>query len=73
MQWSCTGPDELAKWLPGLTVFASHTLSSLPQPMHGTRPASLQEMLAGLARQRLPQLEEYQLSLVRLPGASVGR
>jgi hypothetical protein len=73
MQWSCTCPDELAEWVPDLTVLASHTLSSLPRPMHDTQPASLQKMLAGLARQRLRQVEEYRLSLVRLPGASDGR
>ncbi len=73
MQWSCTGPTELAEWLPGLTVLASHTLSSLPQPMHDALPASLQDMLSGLARQRLPQVEDYRLNLVRLPGASLGR
>jgi hypothetical protein len=68
MQWSSTGSHELAEWLPGLSVLASHTLSSLPRPMYDTLPAAHREMLAGLAEQQLPQVEEYRLNLVRLPG-----
>jgi hypothetical protein len=70
---SCTGPTELAEWLPGLTVLASHTLSSLPRSMYDTLPASLRAMLSGLARQRLPQVQECPLTPVRLPGAPAGR
>ncbi|MFD7462995.1 MULTISPECIES: hypothetical protein [unclassified Streptomyces] len=70
MQWSCTGTEELAEWLPGLTVLASHTLSCVPRPMYDALPASHQEMLAALSeQQQLLQVEEYGLYLVRQPGA----
>jgi O-methyltransferase involved in polyketide biosynthesis len=67
MQWSCGDPAELATWLPGTTVRASHTLSSLPGWMYEQLPAAYQDMIDRLAEQRLPQVEEYRLSLVRLP------
>ncbi|MEU6493426.1 hypothetical protein AB0919_29970 [Streptomyces sp. NPDC046994] len=69
MRWSCTGPAELTEWVPGLTLLASHTLSSLPGPLYDTLPTPHQEMLSGLARRQLPQVEQYRLSLVRLPAA----
>lgn len=67
MQWTCADPADLAEWRPGTRLLASHTLSSLPAPMYDELPAATQEMLAGLAAQRLPQVEEYRLSLIRLP------
>ena len=67
MQWSCADPADLAVWQPGTNVLASHTLSSLPPRMYEKLPATYQDMLSRLAEQRLPQVEEYRLSLVRLP------
>ncbi|MER7408541.1 class I SAM-dependent methyltransferase [Streptomyces sp. NPDC000070] len=67
MQWTCADPAVLAEWRPGAQVLASHTLSSLPAPMYDELPAATQEMLSGLAAQQLPQVEEYRLSLIRLP------
>lgn len=67
MQWACADPTGLAEWAPGAQVLASHTLSSLPAPMYDELPAATQKMLSGLAAQQLPQVEEYRLSLVRLP------
>ncbi|SCK30223.1 class I SAM-dependent methyltransferase [Streptomyces sp. WMMB 322] len=67
MQWSCTGPAELAAWKPGTDVLASHTLSSLPPRMYEQLPVIYQDMLSRLAEQGLPQVEEYRLNLVRLP------
>ncbi|MBV7694412.1 class I SAM-dependent methyltransferase [Streptomyces sp. TRM70350] len=67
MQWSCADPAELTDWRPGARLLASHTLSSLPAAMFDELPAAHQEMLSGLAEQRLPQVEKYRISLVRLP------
>ncbi|RAJ67189.1 O-methyltransferase involved in polyketide biosynthesis [Streptomyces sp. Amel2xB2] len=67
MRWSCADPAELAVWLPGTEVLAAHTLSGLPGRMYEQLPAAYREMLDGLAEQRLPQVEEYRLCLVRLP------
>lgn len=67
MQWNCADPARLAEWQPGVDVRASHTLSSLPPPMYDELPAPVQEMLSGLATQRLPQVEDYRLNLLRLP------
>jgi hypothetical protein len=67
MQWTCDEPARLAEWRPGVQVLASHTLSTLPAPVYDELPAAIREMLTGLAAQRLPQVEEYRLSLVRLP------
>ncbi|TXS70145.1 hypothetical protein EAO69_25185 [Streptomyces sp. me109] len=67
MQWSCADPAELTVWRPGARILASHTLSALPPLMYDELPAPYREMLAGLAAQRLPQVEEYRLNLVQLP------
>lgn len=67
MQWTCADPARLTEWQPGAQVLASHTLSSWPTPMYDELPATVQEMLTGLAAQRLPQVEEYRLTLVQLP------
>lgn len=67
MQWNCSHPARLAEWRPGARVIASHTLSSLPAMMYDELPATTQEMLTGLAAQRLPRVEDYRLSLVQLP------
>ncbi|MER6526244.1 class I SAM-dependent methyltransferase [Streptomyces sp. NPDC001508] len=67
MQWTCDDPAELAEWRPGTQILASHTLSSLPPRMYDELPAAYQEMLSGLAAQRLPQAEAYRLNLLQLP------
>ncbi|MEU6663988.1 class I SAM-dependent methyltransferase [Streptomyces sp. NPDC046821] len=67
MRWACTGPDQLAQWFPDTRVLASHTLSTPPAKMYEELPAAYQQLLDGLAAQRLPQVEEYRLNLVRLP------
>ncbi|MDO0937728.1 class I SAM-dependent methyltransferase [Streptomyces sp. DG2A-72] len=72
MQWSCADPARLAEWRPGVDVLASDTFSSLPAPMYDELPAPVQEMVTGLAAQRLPQVEDYRLNLVRLPRGSDG-
>jgi O-methyltransferase involved in polyketide biosynthesis len=67
MQWTCADPAEAAGWIPGARVLASHTLTSLPQQVHEKLPAEYRDMLAGLAGQRLPQVEDYHLNLLQLP------
>jgi O-methyltransferase involved in polyketide biosynthesis len=67
MQWNCADPAKLAEWRPGVEVLASHTFSSLPASMYDELPAPVQQMLSGLAAQRLPRVEDYRLNLVRLP------
>ncbi|GAB2965452.1 class I SAM-dependent methyltransferase [Streptomyces pseudoechinosporeus] len=67
MRWTCADPAELADWRPGSRLLASHRLTSLPPRMREELPAAYQEMLTGLADQRLPQVDEYWLSLVQLP------
>jgi len=67
MRWACADPAELADWRPGSRLLASHRLTSLPPRMHEELPSAYQEMLAGLADQRLPQVDEYRLTLVQLP------
>ncbi|MFC9915611.1 class I SAM-dependent methyltransferase [Streptomyces sp. NPDC127197] len=67
MQWSCADPAELTDWRPGTRLLASHTLTSLPTTMYEELPAAYQEMLSGLKTQRLPQVEEYRINLLRLP------
>ncbi|SDK21468.1 class I SAM-dependent methyltransferase [Streptomyces indicus] len=67
MCWSCADPAGLARWRPGAQLRATHTLTSLPQEMYEALPAAYREMLTGLAAQRLAQVEEYRLNLLRLP------
>ncbi|CAL9648928.1 hypothetical protein SUDANB145_06544 [Streptomyces sp. enrichment culture] len=67
MRWACAGPADVAAWLPGTEVLASCTVAALPSPLRDRLPGPYQEMLSGLARQRLPQVEEYRLGLLRLP------
>ncbi|MGW0840723.1 class I SAM-dependent methyltransferase [Streptomyces sp. NPDC002787] len=67
MRWTCADPARLADWRPGAHLLASHTLTSLPPQMHDELPAAYREMLSGLAAQRLPQVEDYRLNLIRLP------
>ncbi|MFE7712329.1 class I SAM-dependent methyltransferase [Streptomyces sp. NPDC057486] len=67
MRWSCAGPDDLTRWRSGIELVASHTLSALPSHVYGPLPAPYQEMLAALAEQRPPQVEEYRLNLFQLP------
>ncbi|MFI6012281.1 class I SAM-dependent methyltransferase [Streptomyces sp. NPDC051243] len=67
MRWACADPAQLADRRPGSRLLASHTLTSLTSGMHDKLPAAYREMLSGLAAQRLPQVEEYRLNLIRLP------
>lgn len=67
MRWTCADPARLADSRRGASLVASHTLTSLPPQMHDELPAAYQEMLHGLAAQRLPQVEDYRLNLIRLP------
>lgn len=67
MRWNCADPARLAAWRPGVEILASHTLGGLPSPVYDDLPAPVQEMVSGLAAQRLPQVEDYRLNLVRLP------
>ncbi|MFC8588775.1 class I SAM-dependent methyltransferase [Streptomyces sp. NPDC057217] len=67
MRWSCTGPDVVTGWRPGTELIASHTLSALPPRVYASLPAAYQQLLTGLAEQRLAQVEEYRLNLFRLP------
>lgn len=67
MQWACADPVELTAWQPGTRILASHTLSALPSHMYEELPTAYQKMLTGLAEQRLPQVEEYRLTLLQLP------
>ncbi|MER7177119.1 class I SAM-dependent methyltransferase [Streptomyces mesophilus] len=66
MRWSCSDPSELQDWRPGTHLLTSHTLTTLPQQMYEALPADYREMLTGLGAQRLPQVEEYRLNLLRL-------
>ncbi|MFD7408447.1 class I SAM-dependent methyltransferase [Streptomyces sp. NPDC059866] len=67
MQWSCADPAELTDRRPGTRLLASHTLTSLPATMYDELPTAYQEMLSDLKAQRLPQVEEYRINLLRLP------
>ncbi|WP_329152851.1 hypothetical protein OHA63_03575 [Streptomyces anulatus] len=67
MRWYCPDPADLTDWHPGTEVVASHTLTSLPDPLLAELPAVHQQMMSALAEQRLPQAEGYRLSLLRLP------
>jgi O-methyltransferase involved in polyketide biosynthesis len=67
MRWACGDPAEIVGWVPGGRLLATHTLTSLPPAVFAGLPAEYQEMLTGLAEQRLPQVEQYRLHLVQLP------
>ncbi|MEV7049620.1 MULTISPECIES: class I SAM-dependent methyltransferase [Streptomyces] len=67
MRWYCPDPADLTDWHPGTEVVASHTLTSLPDPLLAELPAAHQQMMSALAEQRLPQAEDHRLSLLRLP------
>nr|WP_214661414.1 class I SAM-dependent methyltransferase [Streptomyces polyasparticus] len=67
MRWACADPAELQKWQPGTRLLASHTMTTLPQPMVDALPRASQEMLAGLADLRLPQVDAYRMNLLQLP------
>ncbi|WP_409468168.1 hypothetical protein [Streptomyces sp. HC307] len=66
-RWVADSLTELTDWRPGTRLLASHTLTSLPTTMYDELPAAYQEMLSGLKAQRLPQVEEYRINLLRLP------
>ncbi|MFF9117580.1 hypothetical protein ACF09Y_18550 [Streptomyces massasporeus] len=63
----CPDPAQLALWRPGTGMPASHTLTSLPNPLLAELPLPYQQMVSALAAQRLPQAEGYRLKLLRLP------
>lgn len=67
LRWGCADIGVLADWAPGSRVLASHTLTSLPDAVRAALPARHRALLADLARQRLPAVEEYRLHLVQLP------
>jgi O-methyltransferase involved in polyketide biosynthesis len=67
MRWACENPADLTQWRPGARVLASHTLTSLPPQIHDSLPTGYRDMLAGLTEQRLPQVEQYRLTLLQLP------
>jgi O-methyltransferase involved in polyketide biosynthesis len=67
MRWACDDPADIIEWAPGGRLLATHTLTTLPLALFGRLPAGYQEMLNGLAEQRLPQVEQYRLNLVQLP------
>ncbi|MEO3764083.1 class I SAM-dependent methyltransferase [Streptomyces sp. B8F3] len=71
MRWACADPAEVAGWIPGARVLASHTVTTLPRQVHEKLSAEYRDMLAGLAGQRLPQVEDYRLNLLRLPPSTV--
>lgn len=66
MRWGCADAAELREWRPGTEVLASHTLVTLPSALTAALSSSYREMPAGLAEQRLPQVEGYRMSLLRL-------
>jgi O-methyltransferase involved in polyketide biosynthesis len=67
MRWACDDPADIIEWAPGGRLLATHTLTTLPPALFGRLPAGYQEMLNGLAGQRLPQVDQYRLNLVQLP------
>jgi len=67
MRWRCPDPEVVGSWCPGAQILASHTLGSLPPEVHDALPGEVREMIAVMAGQRLPQVEDYRLNLVRLP------
>ncbi|WP_017596068.1 class I SAM-dependent methyltransferase [Nocardiopsis potens] len=66
MRWNCPDPGVLEDWRPGSRLLASHTFTTLPAEVHDGLPAEHREMIAALKEQRLPQVEDYRLNLVRL-------
>ncbi|RLL67603.1 class I SAM-dependent methyltransferase [Streptomyces sp. Z26] len=67
MNWYCPDPADLADWLPGLKVMASHAVTDLPTPVMNQLPQRYQELVAAISAQHLPQVDGYRLNLVRLP------
>lgn len=67
LTWACADPAEVTGWAPGLSLLASHRMTSLPARLYDALPVGYQEMLTDLTAQRLPQVEEYQMSLYQLP------
>lgn len=72
MRWSCPDPAAVTTWLPGARRLGTHTLTTLPPDLVAGLPEWCRATLTDLAAQRLPQVEEYRLSLFRLPGAEAG-
>jgi O-methyltransferase involved in polyketide biosynthesis len=66
MRWSCADPAALQEWRPGVRLWETCRLSTLPAPVHSALPEEYRDMLAAVAAQNLPQMEEYHLSLLRL-------
>ncbi|MGY1439393.1 class I SAM-dependent methyltransferase [Streptomyces reniochalinae] len=67
MRWACPDPRQLADWTAGAELLASHTLTTLPGPVHDALPAPYRATIRELAQQRLPGVEEYSLNLLQLP------
>lgn len=72
LQWNCPDPRLLETWRPDIHLLASHTLTSLPAAVHDRLPTEYRELLAGLAEQRLPKVEDYRMNLIRLGGSDDG-
>ncbi|NGO67448.1 class I SAM-dependent methyltransferase [Streptomyces boncukensis] len=66
LRWSCPDPRQLEQWRPDLRLLASHTFTELPGDVHDGLPAEDREMIASMREQRLPQVEDYRLNLLRL-------
>jgi O-methyltransferase involved in polyketide biosynthesis len=66
MRWSCADPAALQEWRPGVRLLESCRLTTLPAAVHSALPVEYRDMLAAVAEQRLPQMEEYRLSLFHL-------
>ncbi|MET7640745.1 class I SAM-dependent methyltransferase [Streptomyces sp. NPDC005438] len=67
MRWACADPAEVAGWYEGLELLDTHTMTSLPERLYQDLPAAYRQMVDALVPQRLPQVEEYRMSLYRFP------
>ncbi|RFU84170.1 class I SAM-dependent methyltransferase [Streptomyces triticagri] len=67
MNWACDDPSEVAGWRPGAEVLGSHTLTSLPPELYAALPAAYRAIVDELVPQQLMQVEQYRMSLIRLP------
>jgi O-methyltransferase involved in polyketide biosynthesis len=70
LRWNCPDPRVLEDWCPGNLLLASHTFTTLPAEVHDRLPAEYREMIARMAEQRLPQVEDYRLNLLQLSTGS---
>lgn len=66
LRWNCPDPRQLEHWRPGNHLLDTHTFTTLPTDVHDALPAQYREMIASMAQQRLPQVEDYRMNLLRL-------